>query len=270
MVSLQTTETQDEQFALVCDRMANGETLTAICKEVGTPSRATFLRWVKNDDDRRKQYQLARQAQADFYFDQIKDLAFDSSNDTMVNERGTAVCNHEWVARSRVKVDALKWIASKLDPSKFGDRMPEAIAVREMETEQLQNLAARPVQKIERLIVSPGDKMDAQGNWVHTEASDLRARIAELEAELAGKKDATPKPPALLEYDPGLPKRMDTEIASRLVRLIRAHVPVDGRRDPAAVLDEILSVCRNALQTHFGPDGELRSRVDEMSLAAAR
>jgi len=66
----------------------------------------TFLRWMANDDGRRKQYQVARQAQADFFFDQIKDLAFDSSQDTIVNERGTEVCNHEWVARLRVKVDA--------------------------------------------------------------------------------------------------------------------------------------------------------------------
>jgi hypothetical protein len=84
----------------------------------------------------------------------------------------------------------------------------------------------------------------------------LRARIAELEAELAGQNPAS-KPPALLEYDPGLPKRMNTEIASRMVRLIQDHVPIDGSRDHAAVLDEILIVCRNALQIHFGPTGEL-------------
>jgi hypothetical protein len=270
-VSHQVNEFQDEQFALVCERMAEGETLSAICKEADTPSRATFLRWVKNDTGRTKAYQLARQAQADFYFDQIKDLAFDSSNDTVVNERGTAVCNHEWVARTRVKVDSLKWIASKLDPVKFGDRMPEAIAAKEMDAEQQQQIADQnKITRIERIIlrgVVAGDmKQEADGNWVPTDAADLRAQIAELKAQLAGRNDPAPTPPpALIEYDPGLPRRMDSEIATRLVRLIRDHVPVDGNRDPAAVLDEILIVCRNALQIHFGPTGELM----EISLASA-
>jgi hypothetical protein len=61
----------------------------------------------------------------------------------------------------------------------------------------------------------------------------------------------------LLEYDPGLPRRMDQDIARRMVALIRDCVPVDGRRDPAEVLDECLSVIRAALRQHFGPTGEI-------------
>ena len=50
---------------------------------------------------------------------------------------------------------------------------------------------------------------------------------------------------------------MDQDIARRMVALIRDCVPVDGSRDPAAVLDECLKVIRNALRSHFGPSGEL-------------
>jgi len=92
-------------------------------------------------------------------------------------------------------------------------------------------------------------------------ADGLHARIRELEAELAGKRperEAT-LAPRLLEHDPGLPRRMDSEIASRLVRLIRDYVPVDGGRDPESILDEVLSICRAALIAAYGPGEPMES-----------
>lgn len=253
----QISEFQEEQFAIVCERMADGETLSAICKEADTPSRATFLRWVKNDTARSKAYQLARQAQADFYFDQIKDIAFDSSEDALVNQRGTVVANHEFIGRSRVKVDALKWIASKLDPVKFGDRMPEAIAAREMELDAQNQLAEQnKATRVERIIlqgVRAEVEFDDNGKRFPNSATALRERIAELEAQLAGRGEPLDRHPALLTQDPGpLPSRADRDIASQMLRLIKDYVRRD-QRPPETVLDEVLSACRKAMLADYGP-----------------
>lgn len=249
----------DEIFETICERLAGGKTLLQICRDPEMPSRETVVRWTRNDDARRRQYDEARKDGTDALADELVDIAWDTSNDTSVTERGTPVANHEWIARSRLKSETIRFLLMKLNPRRYGDKLPEAIEAREMEIAVQSQLAEQnkitQVEKIELVGVESAD-LDENGNPYPNSAAGLRARIAELEAELAGQNPA-PKPPALLEYDPGLPKRMDSEIASRLVRLIRDHVPVDGRRDHAAVLDEILIVCRNALQSHFGPTGEL-------------
>ena len=215
-------------------------------------------------DGRRRQYDMARQDGMDALADTIVDISWDTSNDTTTTERGTAVANHEWIARSRLKVDTIKFLMSKINPARYGDKLPEAIQARQIEAEEHEQQAAgRQITRIERIIISPvapGDVVqDADGEWVPDPdgKEKLLQQIAELKAELAGKSAAPPKPPALLEYDPGLPKRMDQDIARRMVALIRDCVPVDGRRDPASVLDECLSVIRNALHAHFGPAGEI-------------
>lgn len=235
----------DEIFGVICDRLANGETLSQICRDGQMPDRETVKRWTRNDDGRRRQYDMARQDGMDALADTIVDISWDTSNDTTVTERGTPVANHEWIARSRLKVDTIKFLMSKINPARYGDKLPEAIQARQIEAEE-QRAIAPPIQLIERIILEPG------GGDEH-----LQCRIAELEAELAGKGPAAPKPTLLLEHDPGLPRRMDKDIAREMVALIRECVPVDGRRDPASVLDECLTVIRNALRIHFSPTEQI-------------
>ena len=54
-------------------------------------------------------------------FEDIIDIADDSSQDRIVNEDGKEVMNSEFVQRSRLRVDARKWALSKLNPKKYGD-----------------------------------------------------------------------------------------------------------------------------------------------------
>lgn len=251
----------DEIFETICERLENGEVLKQICSDPEMPDRSTVLRWIATDDSRRRKYDQARYACVEYWADEIIQIATDGSKDTVIDEKGRARCDHEWVSRSRLRIETIRHLMAKINPSRYGDKLPEAIQARQMEIEQQQQIAAAP-RRIERIIltgVSPGDLMQGpDGEWVPSGADALRERIAELEAALAAHhKGPQTKPPALLEYDPGLPKRMDQEIASQMVRLIRDCVPVDGRREPAAVLDECLSVIRTALRTHFGPTGEV-------------
>jgi hypothetical protein len=251
----------DEIFATICDRLAAGETLSQICRDPDMPARTMVIRWTKLDDERRRKYDLARQDGMDVLADQIIDISWDTSNDTTTTERGTAVANHEWIARSRLKVDTIKFLMSKINPARYGDKLPEAIQARRIEAEEQQAYAAASqitkIERIELIGASPGEFVqDEHGDWVPDPNSKekLQARIAELEAQLANRNTPSPpKPPALLTYDPGLPKRMDQQIARDMVALIRDTVPTDGSRDPASVLDEVLHVCRGAIREHFAP-----------------
>ncbi|MRT15310.1 hypothetical protein GJV07_24135 [Enterobacteriaceae bacterium RIT711] len=70
-----------------------------------------------------QQYARAREVQAEILAEEIIEIADDSSGDVFVDDDGREQTNHERVARSRLRVDARKWYASKLAPKRYGDRI---------------------------------------------------------------------------------------------------------------------------------------------------
>lgn len=68
-----------------------------------------MLRWLHDEDrqDFRDQYARAREDQADTYADQMVEIA-DTEDDPQ---------------RARVRIDARKWVSSKLRPKRYGDRL---------------------------------------------------------------------------------------------------------------------------------------------------
>ena len=250
----------DEIFETICRQLADGKTLLQICRDPEMPNRETVRRWIGNDDVRRRLYDQARRDGTDSLADDLVELGWDTSNDTLINENGTPVANHDWLGRVRIKSEIIRFLLAKLNPRRYGDKMPDVIAAREMDAEQQAQIAAQPIQRIERIIlegVGSAPEFDVNGNPLPNSPAALRARIAELEAELAGRNPA-PAAPKLLEHDPGpLPSRMDQDVARRLVQLVKDYVRKDDQRPPETVLDEVLSVCRNALLTVYGPSGDM-------------
>lgn len=105
----------------ICEELARGKSLVKICDEIDV-SYSTIMKWLRDFDDFSQKYAHAREAQADYLADEIIQIADDSTHDSVVDEDGNLRLNTEFVARSRLKVDSRKWIASKLLPKKYGDR----------------------------------------------------------------------------------------------------------------------------------------------------
>jgi hypothetical protein len=94
-----------------------------------------------------EQYARAREAQADALFDEILDIADESANDSYTDENGNERTNQEVVARSKVRIDARKWMAGKLRPKVYGDKLDlnhsgQIALPREMSEEDLVRIAA--------------------------------------------------------------------------------------------------------------------------------
>lgn len=109
----------------ICERIADGESLRTICGDEGMPNKATVFRWLAANDAFRDQYARAREAQADTLFDDILEIADDARNDWMErngdDDSGWQV-NGEHIQRSRLRMDARKWMAGKLRPKVYGDK----------------------------------------------------------------------------------------------------------------------------------------------------
>lgn len=115
----------------IIERMIEGESLRSICRDPDMPSASTIFRWLDEEGDEakafREQYARATHARADALFDDILEIADDSRNDYVEKLRADGqtdvAFDNEHVQRSRLRVDARKWAASKLNPRKYGDDM---------------------------------------------------------------------------------------------------------------------------------------------------
>lgn len=135
----------------ICDRLARGgaqNSLRAICRTTGMPPESTVRQWVvDNVDGFATHYVRARDLALDVMAEEIVEIADDGSNDRSTDEEGNTTVNHDVVNRSKLRVDARKWLVSKLAPKKYGDRLDLNVAghlaLRAMSDEDLEAEIAR-------------------------------------------------------------------------------------------------------------------------------
>ena len=117
-----TDKDKDNIFEYVCQEIEKGRALRNVLKDENMPSTSTFYQWLDNDEVKAKQYARATEVRADIIFDDILSIADENTNDTSINENGIEVVNNDVIQRSRLRIDARKWVLSKLNPKKFGDK----------------------------------------------------------------------------------------------------------------------------------------------------
>ena len=115
-----------ELMSAICERLGLGESLYTICDEIKI-GYSTVMTWLGNDEAFQEQYARAREAQADFYAQECIQIADDGSNDTYELEDGIKKVSHDHIQRSRLRVDARKWYASKLAPKKYGEKFTQEL-----------------------------------------------------------------------------------------------------------------------------------------------
>lgn len=112
---------------LICLRMAEGETLRQICRDPGMPARSTVYRWLSKNPRFSDQYAQARERLVEAWADEIVDIADDGTTDyvTKVGRNGHEyeAVDQEHIQRSRLRVDARRWLLSKLNPGQYGDHI---------------------------------------------------------------------------------------------------------------------------------------------------
>ena len=110
----------------ICELLELGQPLRQICRADGMPAPSSVIRWTEANKDFAERYARARTIGLDALAEEILDISDDGSNDWMEREQRDGsvetVLNAEHVQRSRLRVDARKWLLSKMRPDKYGDR----------------------------------------------------------------------------------------------------------------------------------------------------
>lgn len=120
------TEYTSEIAASICAGLAEGRSLRDVCSDEGMPSESTVRTWALDDREGfSAQYTKAREVGYHAMADELMDIADNGSNDWM-ERRGSEdagwVANGEHIQRSRLRVDARKWMLSKVLPKVYGDK----------------------------------------------------------------------------------------------------------------------------------------------------
>lgn len=105
------TSYTDDMGANICALLASGQSLQSICKADDMPHMSTVFRWLAAHESFRDIYAKAREVQADVFADEITDIADSADKDTPS------------IAKARLQIDARKWIAAKLKPKKYGEKL---------------------------------------------------------------------------------------------------------------------------------------------------
>lgn len=91
----------------ICERIMNGESLRSIVSDAAMPNRSSVHKWLAENKAFSDQYVRAKDNQADTLADELIYIAD----------------NAEDIQKARLQVDTRKWVASKLKPKKYGDKL---------------------------------------------------------------------------------------------------------------------------------------------------
>ncbi|MEL4307420.1 terminase small subunit-like protein [Joostella sp. CR20] len=123
-MSAYTDEEVNEMFSNVLKRIESGESVKFILDNYSdTPSRDTFYKWLKERDGFADNYARACEVREEQIFDDILTIADENNADVSVSEDGAIKIDGNAIQRSKLKIDARKWVLSKMNPKKYGDKL---------------------------------------------------------------------------------------------------------------------------------------------------
>lgn len=108
-----------ETADIICERIADGESLRSICRDDEMPNKATVFRWLTRNQPFSDQYARARETQADTLFDDMLEIA--DGHGERIDEDGKTLLASD-VQRDRLAVETRKWMAGKLK-GKYSDKV---------------------------------------------------------------------------------------------------------------------------------------------------
>lgn len=116
---------KDGAIAELCEYVAEGGHLAGFCRERGLKYN-TVSDWIYNNPERSALYARAREERAEVLADEIVAISDESTVETKYEgEEVRLVLDATAVARNRLRVDARKWVAAKLKPKKYGDKVTQ-------------------------------------------------------------------------------------------------------------------------------------------------
>lgn len=134
MAKLGRPTTYSEELAEeICRRLRtrnpNGtpRALRSIANDDDMPPESRIYKWLAKHEAFRQLYAHAREDQAHMLAEQCIDIADNGAHDVIADDDGNEKVNPDVVQRARLRFDARKWYAAKLNPKVYGDKVTQEV-----------------------------------------------------------------------------------------------------------------------------------------------
>ena len=111
----------------ICTRISNGEALRQICMREDMPNQSSVYLWLARHPEFSEMYTRAREEQADTLADEIQAIADETPEMNPIYTKDGELIRIElhgaYIQWQKNRIDARKWVAAKLKPRKYGDRV---------------------------------------------------------------------------------------------------------------------------------------------------
>lgn len=116
---------------VICVRVAEGESMRSVSRDENMPAMTTLFRWLRENTEFRQQYEIAKEESADVHAEDVIHISDHEASSPvivdgiplMIDGKIVYAVDSASVAHARLRVDARKWVASKLKPKKYGERV---------------------------------------------------------------------------------------------------------------------------------------------------
>lgn len=100
-----------KQAAKFCAAIADGASVRAACRKPGMPSKATVFKWLAEQPDFVKMYEVATDERADTHVEEIVDIADNCKSDKAS------------IQKARLRIYARESAAARMKPRKYGTKL---------------------------------------------------------------------------------------------------------------------------------------------------
>lgn len=112
-----------ELAATICAELADGKSLRSVCRRDDMPSMVSVFNWLRTHPEFLKQYEAAKEECADALSEDMLEIA-----DEPPPMNASGGIDSGAVADKRLRIDTRKWLASKLKPKKYGDKLTQEVS----------------------------------------------------------------------------------------------------------------------------------------------
>lgn len=123
--STYTEKDKEEIITLICDNVIINKISFNQAVEESEINHVTFYKWLSKNKELQVMYNYAREVRSDVLFEEIVEIADTTEEGVKIKEtdRGTEIIKGDMTEHRRLRIDARKWVVSKMCPKKYGDKL---------------------------------------------------------------------------------------------------------------------------------------------------
>lgn len=121
-----TKQQKEEIIVSICDNVIEEKISFNEAVKNSKISLVSFYKWIANNEELQILYNYAREVRSDVLFEQIIEIA-DTTEEGVIIETDdhgrTKEKKGDMTQHRRLKIDSRKWVVSRMNPKKYGDKL---------------------------------------------------------------------------------------------------------------------------------------------------